>query len=72
MGYLRREKAKKAKRASEEEANGGSQRLCSRDHIQANGLSKRNRQSVDRDLKWKSRRKAGVASHSQLIGPALR
>ena len=56
----------KAKRSSEEEANGGSQRLCSRDHIQANGLSKSNRQSVDRHLKWKSRKKAGVVSHSLL------
>jgi hypothetical protein len=63
---LRREKAKKAKRSSEEEANGVSQWLCSRDSIQANGLSKSNRQSVDRDLKWESGRKAGIASHSLL------
>src|ERR1019366_4547915 len=63
---MRREKAKKAKRSSEEEGKGGSQRLCSRDHIQTNGLSKSTRQAVDCDFNWGSRGKASIASQSLL------
>src|SRR5947209_458838 len=48
----------------EKEANGVSGRLCSGDHIQAKGLSKSGRKSVNGYLKWGSGRKASIASHS--------
>src|SRR5450631_901234 len=64
--YFRKEKVQKAKRSSEEEANGGSQWLCNRDRIQANGLGKSSRKPIDCHLKWKSRSEASIASHSLL------
>src|SRR5947207_8910302 len=48
----------------ETEANGVPGRLCSGDHIQAKGLSKSGRKSMDGHLKWGSGRKASIASHS--------
>jgi hypothetical protein len=46
------------------EASDVSESLRSRYYIQAKGLSKSSRKSMDRHLKWGSRRKASIASHS--------
>src|SRR5713101_3831543 len=45
------------------EASGVSQSLCSSHQATVQLLSKRSREPIDRDLKWRCSRKAGIASH---------
>src|SRR6266566_4887637 len=46
------------------EASGVSQRLCSSHQATVQLLSKRSREPIDGDLKWRCRSKAGIASHA--------
>src|SRR2546421_8007736 len=46
------------------EASGVSQRLCSSHQATVQLLSKRSREPIDRDLKWRCSSQAGIASHA--------